>query len=62
LISRTETAISKLEEYRTAVITAVVTGKVRVTDMDVGYSSFEQEPLLAAEEMGGYGSREGSVS
>jgi len=55
LIFRTETAILKLEEYRTAVITAVVTGKVRVSDMDVGYSSFEQEPLLAAEEMGGYG-------
>ncbi len=55
LLAKTEEAIRKLEEYRIAVITATVTGKVKVAECKVKYLSFAQETLMAAEEMDGYG-------
>lgn len=54
LILTADGAITKLEEYRTSLITAAVTGKVRVLDSEEVHSSNELELLMVAEEKGGY--------
>ena len=35
LVAKTQTSIEKLKEYRTALISAVVTGKVDVTSKEI---------------------------